>query len=221
MPSHHHNMNHLTPENYSSFALNIMNIFCGILAKNGVADDTAATPPFRIPPLQSINVNERIKKRPRANAIDETFSERFRADPPSLVPEPPAKRCNHGKIHPAYAEVRDQVLEVCQTVDGNAFFQCRCCKHLHCDERAKLSILAPRRIEHIARAVLRFMTTHVPACEHISREIKDLNIESFGDGKTMAVKKFWVESAGRLGLKDGDDGRIILSIPQRGERSFS
>mmetsp|Transcript_16362 Transcript_16362/g.35356 ORF Transcript_16362/g.35356 Transcript_16362/m.35356 type:complete len:272 (+) Transcript_16362:39-854(+) len=115
-----------------------------------------------------------------------------------------------GRINPAHVVIRRDVLEVRRYVSGKILFQCACCKHLPSGERAKLSTLATQSVENIYRAIGRFIKHHVPACEHISQEIKLLSPKTTKVGTQRETKQYWVKSAMRLGLVDGEDGKSIV-----------
>eukprot|EP00571_Detonula_confervacea_P005392 CAMPEP_0172315820 /NCGR_PEP_ID=MMETSP1058-20130122/26395_1 /TAXON_ID=83371 /ORGANISM="Detonula confervacea, Strain CCMP 353" /LENGTH=191 /DNA_ID=CAMNT_0013029989 /DNA_START=31 /DNA_END=606 /DNA_ORIENTATION=+ len=114
-----------------------------------------------------------------------------------------------GEISLFHDVVRRDVFEVRATVFfGTVFFQCACCKHLPRSARAEFSTIAPQSVETLYRAFVKFTRHHVPACEQIPQSIKDLKASS-RDVSTRGTRKYWVESAMRKGLADGDDGSSI------------
>jgi len=115
-----------------------------------------------------------------------------------------------GKINPSHAIVRRDVLEIRRTRSGRVFFQCGCCKDRPRSERAKQSTLAPQNIGGLYRAMVRFMMYHVPACVHISGEIRELSPKATKTVQAKGTKKYWVESAMELGLRDAEDGGGIV-----------
>mmetsp|Transcript_3511 Transcript_3511/g.7663 ORF Transcript_3511/g.7663 Transcript_3511/m.7663 type:complete len:299 (-) Transcript_3511:345-1241(-) len=122
-----------------------------------------------------------------------------------------------GKINPSHAIVRRDVLEIRRTRSGRIFFQCGCCKDRPRSERAKQSTLAPQNIGGLYRAMVRFMMYHVPACVHISGDIRELSPKATKTVQAKGTKKYWVESAIELGLRDAEDGRGIVFCKTTGD----
>lgn len=121
-------------------------------------------------------------------------------------------RLDEGKIDLADVLIRRDVLEIRRTASGRVFFQCACCRHRPSGERASLSTLTPQRVESLHRAFARFAMHHVPACEYVSQEIKELSLRNTA-AKTVGnrdAKKYWVASALRKGLRNSDDGESIV-----------
>mmetsp|Transcript_1295 Transcript_1295/g.2537 ORF Transcript_1295/g.2537 Transcript_1295/m.2537 type:complete len:138 (-) Transcript_1295:335-748(-) len=110
-----------------------------------------------------------------------------------------------GRINPIHTVLRRDVIEIRRTNTGSIFFQCAYCNHLSCGNLAEQSTFAPQRIRGVYRAVMRFMKYHVPACEHIPQEIKDLIPKATRDVKARVTKKYWFDSAFDKGLRDGED----------------
>lgn len=117
---------------------------------------------------------------------------------------------DEGRINPAHCVIRRQVLEVRRTHSGRVLFQCACCKHLPRNQRAKLSTLAPQSVDNLYRAMVRFMMNHVKACPYVPEEIKGLSPKDSRVVTQRGTKKYWVKSAKRMGLRDGEDGKSIV-----------
>mmetsp|Transcript_33477 Transcript_33477/g.61626 ORF Transcript_33477/g.61626 Transcript_33477/m.61626 type:complete len:116 (+) Transcript_33477:206-553(+) len=100
-----------------------------------------------------------------------------------------------GRINPIHTVLRRDVIEIRRTNTGSIFFQCAYCNHLSCGNLAEQSTFAPQRIRGVYRAVMRFMKYHVPACEHIPQEIKDLSPTATRDVKACDTKEYWAKSA--------------------------
>ena len=76
---------------------------------------------------------------------------------------------------------------------------------LHRGYRAEQSTFAPQSIHDLYCVVICFMKYHVPVCEHIPQEIKDLSSMATVDVKARGAKKYWVDRAFDKGLRDGED----------------
>jgi len=170
---------------------------------NAVLDDfpVVTSPPTPKRPLKKPRVCRSSSTLPTAeDPMDKSFCMRLYS------------KGEEGKINPTHIIVRKEVLEIRRTQSGEIFFQCAFCKHCSRGDRAKQSTLAPQSIESLYRAVIRFMMYHVPACEHIPQEIKDLIPKATMDVKARVTKKYWFDSAFDKGLRDGEDedGRSII-----------
>ena len=101
----------------------------------------------------------------------------------------------------------NDVLEVCRTDSGEVFFQCKYCKHLPLQERAKLSTILPQSIGLLHRANVRFLMIHVPNCgaRFKAQLPKQANLANFSGGK-----QYWEESARERGLHDDLDRKCII-----------
>mmetsp|Transcript_33473 Transcript_33473/g.61616 ORF Transcript_33473/g.61616 Transcript_33473/m.61616 type:complete len:136 (-) Transcript_33473:248-655(-) len=115
-----------------------------------------------------------------------------------------------GSINPIHTILRRDVIEIRRTEPGNIFFQCACCSHLPRGDRAEQSTLAPQSISSLYRAFTRFQTSHVPACEHIPQQIKNMSSMATRDVKARKTKEYWVESAKKKGLRDGKGDECII-----------
>mmetsp|Transcript_34863 Transcript_34863/g.59222 ORF Transcript_34863/g.59222 Transcript_34863/m.59222 type:complete len:256 (+) Transcript_34863:293-1060(+) len=120
---------------------------------------------------------------------------------------------DEGNINPVHLVVRREFLEVRRTMSGRVLFQCACCKHIERSKRSKLSTLAPQNVDNLYRSVVRFMMVHVPACEHMPRNLKELSPKASRVVNERGTKKYWVKSAEEIGLRNGADGRSIVYCP--------
>ena len=114
-----------------------------------------------------------------------------------------------GRINPAHIVIRRSVLDVRRTMSGRIFLQCSCCKHLPRWERARLSTLVPQSVEGLYRSIVRFMMTHVTACEQMPQKIKDLSPKT-SRLVHRGTKNYWIKSAKKKGLMNGNDGKSIV-----------
>jgi len=175
------------------------------VANRALGDFSMVTPPPTPTPTP------RPAKKPRTRRSSSTLPT---ADDP--MDEPFCMKLysmgEEGNINRTHTVIRRDVLEIRRTQSGEIFFQCAFCKHCSRGDRAKQSTLAPQSIESLYRAVIRFMMYHVPACEHIPQEIKDLIPKATMDVKARVTKKYWFDSAFDKGLRDGEDedGRSII-----------
>mmetsp|Transcript_16159 Transcript_16159/g.34112 ORF Transcript_16159/g.34112 Transcript_16159/m.34112 type:complete len:307 (+) Transcript_16159:134-1054(+) len=110
------------------------------------------------------------------------------------------------KMNISHSLLRKKCVEVRRTKSGLIFFQCAYCKHI--PNRAKQSTLSPMDLKGLYRAFGRFIRTHVPACEHIPQEIKDLNPKATMNEK--GSKRQWVSLARKKGFADRVDGKGII-----------
>lgn len=92
--------------------------------------------------------------------------------------------------------------------------RCRFCKHLPEGSRAPLSTVYPESLQGMYRAcTVRFQKKHLKSCEHIPRAIRK-ELKKKANIKNRGSKRYWVESAMRLGLKDSEDSKGILFCPE-------
>lgn len=116
-----------------------------------------------------------------------------------------------GRINPAHAIVRRDVLLVRKTISGRVYFQCACCKHRPLKERsARQSTINPTSVSRLYRAMVRFMMNHVAKCEDIPQEIRELSPKVAKTVQARGTKAYWAESAARTGLRDAEDGTGIV-----------
>ena len=60
-----------------------------------------------------------------------------------------------------------------------------------------------------------FATAHVPACKHLPASIRNISVKTLlrSDGGRMNTKKYWEESARKIGLANSEDGMSIIYRP--------
>ncbi|KAL7536070.1 hypothetical protein ACHAXR_006901 [Thalassiosira sp. AJA248-18] len=96
--------------------------------------------------------------------------------------------------------------------DGTVGFRCRYCKNAPLAHRAEKSAVYPRSLERIYLANIRFQRDHVEQCTFIPNEIKEhySRLKS-SKGISRGRKQYWVSSALRRGLCNGEKG-IVFSV---------
>ncbi|KAL7554110.1 hypothetical protein ACHAWF_017501 [Thalassiosira exigua] len=94
--------------------------------------------------------------------------------------------------------------------EGTIGFRCRFCKHASPGKRAERAAVYPRSLERIYLANIRFQREHVAQCAHIPDEIKQeyARLKS-AEGVSRGRKQYWVSSALRRGLRNGENGIVF------------
>ncbi|KAL7523762.1 hypothetical protein ACHAXR_001479 [Thalassiosira sp. AJA248-18] len=96
--------------------------------------------------------------------------------------------------------------------DGTVGLRCRYCKDAPFAQRAEKSAVYPRSLERIYLANIRFQRDHIEQCTFIPNQIKDkYYMLKNSKGVSRGRKQYWVSSALRRGLINGEKG-IVLSV---------
>ncbi|KAL7531780.1 hypothetical protein ACHAXR_004225 [Thalassiosira sp. AJA248-18] len=93
--------------------------------------------------------------------------------------------------------------------DGTIGFRCRYCKNAPASERAEKSAVYPRSLERIYLANIRFQRDHVEHCTFIPKKVKDDYTRLKNCKGTRGKKKYWVTSAEKRGLCNGENGIVF------------
>merc|ERR1711884_640370 len=71
----------------------------------------------------------------------------------------------------------------------------------------KAGVYFPSTIHNVYSASLNLLTRHMPICEAFPHSLKEMyNKLKFDEGRSASSKKYWYDSAKRLGLIDTDSG---------------
>eukprot|EP00578_Thalassiosira_sp_NH16_P013603 CAMPEP_0181114636 /NCGR_PEP_ID=MMETSP1071-20121207/21000_1 /TAXON_ID=35127 /ORGANISM="Thalassiosira sp., Strain NH16" /LENGTH=318 /DNA_ID=CAMNT_0023198781 /DNA_START=84 /DNA_END=1040 /DNA_ORIENTATION=+ len=94
--------------------------------------------------------------------------------------------------------------------DGTIGFRCRFCKNAPHNQRAERSAVYPRSLEGIYLANIRFQRDHIDHCTFIPKDIKE-EYSSIKNSKGISRgrKQYWVSSALRKGLSNGEGGIVF------------
>ena len=99
-------------------------------------------------------------------------------------------------------------------VPGQVGIRCRYCAHLHHRDRAGRSSSFPSSKSRIYQSITMMLRDHFPRCSEMPQDVwsrffalKNLPLQGTTDSK-----KYWVDSAGELGMIDTDTG-IMMAYP--------
>mmetsp|Transcript_12479 Transcript_12479/g.20190 ORF Transcript_12479/g.20190 Transcript_12479/m.20190 type:complete len:114 (-) Transcript_12479:270-611(-) len=94
--------------------------------------------------------------------------------------------------------------------DGTIGFRCRFCKNVPLNQRAEKSAVYPRSLERIYLANFRFQRDHIEHCTFIPKNTKESysRLKS-SRGVSRGMKQYWVSSALRRGLCNGEKGIVF------------
>lgn len=89
-------------------------------------------------------------------------------------------------------------------------FRCRFCAHLPARERTGRSSSFPSSIDRIYQSLTMMIRDHFPNCNAMPRELKDhyLRLKANSSQGATDSKRYWIDSAYTLGLKDTEESGI-------------
>lgn len=69
--------------------------------------------------------------------------------------------------------------------------------------------------QKLYRSFVQFTTVHIPVCQHLPASARNISAKTllFCARDRMETKKYWEESARKVGLMDAEDGTSIVLRP--------
>ena len=112
--------------------------------------------------------------------------------------------------------VRRELIEVFHAdshAEGRVALRCKFCHHVPYADRATGSMIFPRSLSVLCTSVGLFQSAHIQKCQHIPQAKKDMWSTLSSTPVGGQAKKYWIESAKKIGLADAENHTLGAITP--------
>lgn len=102
-----------------------------------------------------------------------------------------------------------------KVIPGRVGIRCIYCRHLPMEQRGSKAVHYPKAISTLYRSMVNWYTVHAFSCSEIPRDIKN-ELRRIGERMKQCAggrRRYWTESAIKLGMENTPEGVIFSSYP--------